>query len=147
MISKPIQHLRSTVARLFAPVLLAVITFGSFGCSAGVGTVAGEVRFKGELLPNGRVTFICQGGNHPAMSADIIDGRYEIRDVPVGHVDVTVETFNLRSDPVPGGLPPPPVPKGYKYVRIPDRYGSAADSGLGFDVARGDQKHNLDLSP
>ena len=147
MISKPFQLSGVVMRRLFFPALLVVALLGSFGCSTGVGTVTGEVRFKGELLPNGRVTFICQGGALPAMSADIVDGRYEIRGVPVGHVDVTVETFNLRSDPVPGGLPPPPVPKGYKFVRIPDRYGSAAESGLGFEVVRGNQPRNLDLAP
>jgi hypothetical protein len=140
VISKPLQ-------RFVIPALLAPVLFGSLGCNAGVGTVAGEVRFKGEPLPNGRVTFVCQGGNHPSLTADIVDGHYEIRGVPAGRVDVTVETFNLRSDPVPGGLPPPPVPKGYKYVRIPDRYVNSAESGLGFDVVRGDQKHDLDLNP
>jgi hypothetical protein len=117
------------------------------GCSGGVGTVVGEVKYNGQPLPNGRITFVCSGGSKPALSVDIVDGRYEIANVPAGPVEVTIETFNLRSDPVPGGPPPAPVPKGYKYVKIPARYGSAKDSGLSFEVVRGDQTKDFNLTP
>lgn len=134
--------------RLTVPALLAGSLFFLTGCSGGgTGNVSGEVKLNGEPLPTGRITFVCKGGNQPAMSADIVDGRYELRAVPVGPVDVTVETFNLRSDPVPGGPPPPPVPKGYKFVRISPRYGSAQESGLGFEVKRGDQSKSFELTP
>ena len=118
------------------------------GCTGGgIGNVSGEVKFNGELLPTGRITFVCKAGNQPAISSNIVDGRFEIRGIPVGPVDVTVETFNLRSDPVAGGPPPPPVPKGYKFVRIPARYGSVQESNLGFEVKRGDQKKDFELLP
>gem|GEM_PF-929482 len=135
-----------SMRRLFFPALTGLLVFLS-GCSGGLGSVSGEVKFNAQPLPNGRITFICSGGQKPALSADITNGRYAIANVPVGHVDVVVETFNLRSDPVPGGPPPPPVPKDYKYVKIPTRYGDAKESGLGFDVVRGDQTKDFNLTP
>ena len=118
------------------------------GCGGGgVGNVSGEVKYNGQPLPNGRVTFVCSGGTKPALSADITEGKYQIANVPAGPVEVTVETFNRRADPVPGGPPPDPVPKGFKYVKIPPRYASPKDSGLGFEVVRGDQTKDFALTP
>jgi hypothetical protein len=128
---------------LFVPGLLILLS----GCGGGVGSVSGEVKYNGQPLPNGRITFICSGGTKPSLSADIANGRYEIANVPVGPVEVTVETFELRADSVPGGPPPPPVPKGYKYIKIPTRYGNAKESGLGFEVVSGPQTKDFALTP
>lgn len=131
------------ISLLLVAGLLAFLS----GCGGGIGSVSGEVTFNGQPLPNGRITFICSGGNKPALAADITEGHYEIANVPAGPVEVTVETFNMRADPVPGGPPPPLVPKGYKYVKVPTRYGSAKDSGLGFEVVPGPQTKTFALTP
>ncbi len=132
--------------RLFV-VLAAGLFVPLSGCGGGVANVSGEVKFEGQPLQNGRVTFVCSGGNRPSLSADIKEGRYEIANVPAGPVEVIVETFNRRADPVPGGPPPAPVPKDYKYVKIPARYSNAKESGLGFEAVNGDQAKNFDLTP
>ncbi len=119
------------------------------GCGPRVefGNVSGEVTYNGRPLPNGRIAFICGAGDKPVLTAEIADGRYELANVPAGPVEVTVETFNLRADPVPGGPPPNAVPKDYKFVKIPPRYGSAKDSGLGFNSAPGNQTQDFKLTP
>ncbi|MBN9120713.1 MAG: hypothetical protein J0I06_16450, partial [Planctomycetes bacterium] len=94
--------------RRFFVALAAGLLVPLSGCGGGIGNVSGEVKFNGQPLQNGRVTFVCSGGAKPALSAEIKDGRYAIANVPAGPVEVTVETFNLRADPVPGGPPPAP---------------------------------------
>src|SRR5437868_511463 len=134
---------------LFREALLGFSVLVFVGCSGGKGEVSGQVKFKGEPLPGGRVTFACQTGTKEVLSSEIVNGRYTISGIPIGPVKITVETFppsataTLPPTKIPGGIPPnikgmpergtqPPAPG--KYVAIPPRYGNLGQSGLSYTV-------------
>jgi hypothetical protein len=139
--------------------LLAFLALAIAGCGGGKGHVSGQVKFKGELLPNGRVTFVCQAGTKEVFSSEIFNGAYTISGVPAGLVTVTVETFppapaTTLPTKIPGGIPPnikgmpppgspPPAPG--KYVALPPRYGNVKESGLCYTVTTGQQQHDINL--
>jgi hypothetical protein len=123
------------------------------GCGPRTGDVSGQVRFDGQLLPSGRVTFVCEGGNKPVLTSDIRDGAYKIANAPVGRCKVAVATFQTTTAPVPNmpaGAASPPggatAPAG-KYVAIPAHYHDPERSGLVCTVQGGSQPHEIDLSP
>jgi hypothetical protein len=140
---------------------LVFLALAVAGCGEGQGGVSGQVKFKGELLPSGRVTFVCQAGTKEVFSSEILKGRYTISGIPVGPVKILVETFQpapatTLPTKIPGGIPPnikgmpapgapPPAPG--KYVPIPPRYGNVEQSGLSFTVTTGQQDHDIELQP
>jgi hypothetical protein len=130
---------------------LVLLALTAVGCGGGKGTVSGQVRFRGQPLPSGRVTFVCEGGDRPVLTADVRDGTYTISGAPVGPVKIAVATYQVKTTPVPNMprdvLPPgggPAAPPG-KYVAIPARYADPERSGLSSTVRRGDQSHDIDL--
>ena len=147
--------------------LLLSALLGSFaltvvGCSGGKGEVSGRIKFKGEPLPSGRVTFACQAGDKEVLSTEILNGSYTVSGIPVGPVKILVETFpppSLTTRPptkIPGGIPPnikgmpepgtrPPPPE--KHVAIPLRYSNLGQSGLTYMVTSGQQEHDILLQP
>jgi hypothetical protein len=147
----------------FRQALLGFSVLVFVGCSGGKGEVSGQVKFKGEPLPSGRVTFACQTGTKEVLSSEILNGRYTISGVPVGPVKIMVETFPppAASTPpptkIPGGIPPnikgmpepgTPLPAPGKYVAIPQRYSNLGQSGLSYTVtSSGQQEHDILLQP
>jgi hypothetical protein len=138
-------------------VALTAILGAVAGCGERKGVVTGQVTFKDSPLPDGKITFICEGGDKPALSANIRDGSYEIKGVPVGLVRITVATYKPSAagerppgigGPTkrPGSDEAPPTPPG-KYVEIPLRYGQPDQSNLTFDVKTGANEHNIALTP
>src|ERR1700722_3455224 len=73
-------------------VVLSLLLVGVSGCAEKKGDVSGLVSFNGSPLPAGKITFICEGGDKPVLIADIRDGKYEIKGIPVGTVKITVAT-------------------------------------------------------
>jgi hypothetical protein len=132
---------------------LWLLALTAVGCGGGQGTVSGRVRFRGEPLPSGRVTFVCEGGDKPVLTADVRDGAYTIPGAPVGPAKVAVATYPVRTTPVPN-MPPDVLPPGGgpaapagKYVALPARYGDPEQSGLSYTVRKGHQTHDIDLEP
>lgn len=131
------------------------------GCGGGKGDVSGLVTFKGEPLPNGRVTFICQTGTKEVFSSAVVNGRYTIAGIPVGPVTITVETFppppaTAPPTNIPGGVPPhikglpgpgESLPAPEKYVAVPPRYSNMQQSRLSYTVTAGRQEHEITLVP
>lgn len=140
---------------------LVFLALAVVGCGGGKGDVSGQVKFKGEPLPSGRVTFVCQAGAKEVFSSEILNGWYNISGIPVGPVKISVETFQpapatTLPTKIPGGIPPgikgmpapgapPPAPG--KYVAIPPRYGNVEQSGLSYTVTAGQQDHEINLQP
>ncbi len=90
-------------------------------------TVSGTVTFAGKPLPGGSVAFISTAD--PAKRVTGIlqeDGTFRVADVPVGKVDVAIDT-----EPMKIGAPK-------RYVTIPENYRNPATSGLNYDVMPGD---------
>lgn len=144
------------VRRLRHVGVLPLLLAAAAGCAETKGDVSGQVSFKGSPLPAGKVTFLCEGGDKPVLSANIRDGKYEIKGVPVGPVKITVATYKpSKAVERPAGLGPTTRPGAEetprappeKYVEIPSRYGHADQSPLTFDVKAGPQEHDIPLTP
>jgi hypothetical protein len=142
----------STRVRLPAPAAALALALLAAGCGPSAGTISGKVTYNGETLGSGTVQF--NGPNATAMSGIAADGTYTIPKMPVGTVQIAVET----TPPPPGtpqdaggkitggsmsvqGAPPPPG----KYVPIPDKYKDPRTSGLSYEVKSGKQQHDLAL--
>jgi hypothetical protein len=129
--------------------MLAVIA--ASGCGRGMGSISGEVKYNGRLLPIGDIAFLSQEGDQQVRHADIIDGKYSIPGIQAGMAKVVVTTWQpdrKKSHFGPAGAapetPPPPVPQ---YIPIPKRYGNPDESGLTYEVQSGAQTKDFDLPP
>jgi len=146
------NHWIAASSRLTSLVLLLPLFMG---CGDQIGGVAGTVSYGGKPLPEGRITFLCDGGKRPAVSAEITQGRYAAEDLPAGRARIMVETFPPPSaapkQTAPGGLPTLDVPDDPQshgaFVRIPERYKRPDASGLSIEIRTGPQVHDIDLVP
>ena len=75
-------------ARGFCLLLLLSVV----GCKESTGRVSGTVVYQGQKIPTGTVTFLVGG---KIVEAEIQDGVYEVRNVPLGEAKITV----VRIDP------------------------------------------------
>ncbi len=110
------------------------------GCGRGWGNVSGTVRYKGNPLPNGTITFYDE--KNQAVSGHIeSDGKYTVNKVAVGKVKITVTA------PMPVFLPGDQSAKKQfaNMPNLPARYGDAEKSGLNRDITSGNQTLDLDL--
>lgn len=138
-------------------LLWVVLVFGAVGCSGGTSRITGIVRFDGQPLTSGRVTFLCNGKGRPTISASISsDGSYWIDKAPVGRAQVSVKTFPVPAKPKPGVDPLSGVDyeaewvaewgNAGPYVPIPSRYASPTSSGLEVTIGPGEQTFDIDLT-
>ena len=78
-------------------------------------------------LRGGSVTFISSANSLQRVTGFLQDdGTFSIADVPLGKVDVAIDT-----EPMKIGAPD-------RYQKIPDKYRDAKTSGLSYDVSPGD---------
>jgi hypothetical protein len=144
----------------------------ALGCAPARGKVTGQVRYNGQPVPGGRVTFRPADPRENSISAEMDEqGRFETV-LPVGEVKVTVDNRELESvshwtggvpkdlppdvaKNIPKGAPEPaPSPSGAnppnklpgKYRRIPPKYYQLETSELAFTVKGGEQEQNLELT-
>jgi hypothetical protein len=146
------------------------------GCGASKGQVTGKVLQKnGSPVPGGTVTFFPQGSGNPTSAVIGPDGKYDMKDVPAGPVQIAVETESMRpgsakapigmaSNPAPagranpGGGPPKdaladkgrpawegPAIRPGKYLQISKKFARPDTSGLTLDVKGGKQEHDIQL--
>jgi hypothetical protein len=117
---------------LLAPALLLLA-----GC-AGEGQVSGKVKYKGQPVPAGTITFFDRK-NHAISGAIGADGGYSVEKVVSGPVKVTVVT------PMPIYMPGDKPPPGPKPPTLPAKYYDREKSGLDFEVKEGPQTKDFDL--
>jgi hypothetical protein len=129
--------------RIVFLVLLAVI-----GCGGNKNEfeVSGTVRYQGQPLPTGTVSFLDSSNQWLASSA-INDGTYAIRGkMPDGPVKITVTTLGSSSGgPHPFVLRKKKSREPLMVIPIPAKYGSADQSGLTYTVQPGANEYNIDL--
>lgn len=131
---------------------ICLLALCAVGCTEHV-RVTGTVTFDDKSLPAGRVTFLCDGGQRPAISSPIsADGAYEISDPPIGRARVSVETFQPQPRPESGVDPQTGIDNsiGWEdtgpYVPIPKRYGSPKTSGIECTIKPGEQTFDIRLT-
>jgi hypothetical protein len=152
------------LVRLFSLVVF-LSALALAGCGPRTGIVSGKVTYKNAPLGSGTITFIGgPKGDKSQWSPISADGSYQVSNVPVGNVKITVETTAPSNLGSVGGMKPPSVPgvapppdqstlggadatKQGTYVPIPGKYKDAEQSGLSMEVKPGKQEHNVDLAP
>jgi hypothetical protein len=109
------------------------------GCAgrASTGNISGVVKYKGEPVTAGTVSFFAE--TNAVCSGQIDrDGNYTVIGVPTGNAKITVQT--PRADiRMPGGESPP------KTISIPTKYFDQDQSGLTHLVTKGQQTRDLNL--
>jgi hypothetical protein len=131
-------------------VLLAIVALA--GCGAPQGTVSGQVKFQGQPLPAGKITFFCEGGTKPVITRDLTHGQYTMPEMPVGNARVAVATIEIKQDAVLGAMQSPtptdvPAAATGPFVKIPDKYRMPDLSGLTYPIVAGKQTKDWDLAP
>ena len=129
---------------------LSALSLAAAGIGCGSGKVggakiSGTVKYRGNPLPSGTVTFF-DAKKEIVGSATIDNGSYSMADVRPGKVNVSVTTppavkANPKHSPpkdMPGAAPLPVVP-------IPAHYGNPEKSGLSYDVNAGQQDFPIEL--
>src|ERR1700722_5549244 len=127
--------------------LLAGALIALNGCGPARGDLQGKVTYQGKPLCSGSVLVAAADG--VKASPIQADGRYEVKDIPVGLVKVTVNS------PDPAGVRyagrrkedrPPPAPKdNSNWFAIPSDFGDFEKSGLTFQVNGGHNRWDIDL--
>jgi hypothetical protein len=117
--------------------LLAPFALLLAGC-AGQGQVSGKVKYKGEPVPAGTITFF-DSKNHAVSSPIQKDGSYSVERVASGPVKVsvvpTLPIYMVGEKPPPGPKPP----------TLPAKYYDREKSGLALEVKAGAQTHDFNL--
>ena len=130
----------------------AVFAVNGCGCGNSPNRITGAVRFNGEPLRNGSVTYF--GADGKEVSAAISrDGEYRIEGVAEGGATIAV----FQDAPMPFGFEHTPRPtdvsrkqvdiRSTRTIGIPHRYRDPKQSGLMYQVRKGEQLHNIDLTP
>ena len=120
------------VLALCAFILTALIA----GCGKEKGyTVSGTVSYKGELVPDGSISFMSSDPKSSSQGASIKDGKYTAK-VPKGAY--TVRITGSKPDPNQKMLDGSPFWTDF----VPEKYGS--QSTLSVEV-KGNQIENFDL--
>jgi hypothetical protein len=141
-----------------AAVCLALT--GLAGCKPARATVTGKVTLNNKTLTGGTVSFVA---SKSLIGSGAInqDGTYTVNDAPVGEVTITVQTpmptmgpmVSMKPPAGMGGMPAEMRPPGDQsaqplpIVPAPDKYKSAETSPLHFTVAKGNQSHDIELTP
>jgi hypothetical protein len=155
--------------------LLPVVCLGAafvLGCSSGntnaPARVSGTVKYNGQLVKAGRLTFHTpEGANYGAQLNT--DGTYTATDLPVGDMVVTFETEHLNKDRKPeaasgkeakqmdrrmkqmssGGRQAPSdagVEASTLYVPVPKKYADKTTSPLKVTLTRGSNSFDVVLT-
>jgi hypothetical protein len=111
------------------------------GCGRGWGEVSGTVRYKGQALPQGTITFYDEA-NQVVSSPIAADGAYKAAKIAAGKVKITV------SAPLPiqrVGEKKRVEKSLVKMPKLPVHYADAEQSGLKREVKTGSQTLDIDL--
>lgn len=138
------------IPRLVAMALLATVLVAAVSCGdKGMGVVTGKVTVDGKPVTHGSITFLSEVGNKDPFTAGIIEGDYTTPPIPVGATKIYIVSREVPPGGPEGGGNDlqKSAPKGSpKVIKVPDKYGSPDTSGLTYDVVKGDQTKNFELS-
>lgn len=124
-----------------ALVVLALVASGCSGSSGPMATVQGAVLVDGEPVERGLISFTpMQSDSGKAVTAEILNGRYQSSAVPMGRVLVqihaTKETGKTLTDPSEGG----------EYAETVDIVPEKYKSGIEITVSEPEESHDFDLA-
>ncbi len=106
------------------------------------GSLEGAVRVGGKPLPQGTLNFTpLEDGRGPTVTAEIKDGRYEIKQVPLGRVRVVIHSMKETGRTIHDRETGTDYPEMQSLV--PREY---QVSGVEIDVQEGAKTHDFELS-
>ncbi|HEV3444125.1 MAG TPA: hypothetical protein VG099_05740 [Gemmataceae bacterium] len=132
------------------PLLLLLPVFGCTNSHPGVGQVSGTVKFKGQPLTSGAITwsiiFVTEDGQ---TTGDVVgkDGKYTVNEVATGRAKIAI----VGLPRVPPGLvgpkeKPPTLDNASRgLLESLKKFENPDTSGLTFPVAKGKQPHDIEL--
>lgn len=128
--------------------LIVLLALTISGCGKSSGTVTGHVKYKGEVVTAGNVTFY--GPNDQIATALINpDGSYTVLQAPLGTVKVGVTAPPHMSKTKAQNLQRKKkgqfAPQTTESENIPLKYGKPDESGLELNVTKGTQPFEIDL--
>jgi|SRR5579884_3203064 len=137
---------RCRLSYLLTSALVGGLIFLPSGCGLfdNSGTISGTVRYKGEPLSEGSVSFVSEKGRVATGPIDK-SGRYVVTGVARGSAKVTVQVVSSEEPPMSFAGAPKSAPGKAAGPKIPLRYTVAATSGLQHSVTKGKQEFNIDL--
>ena len=138
---------RKRITSWLCLVVLASVQL-CIGCGPTPATITGKVTFEGKPITTGSIAFLTQNGK--VVSGNIWQGEYQVVGVEIGpkaRVSVISHHPSPMMRPPTGPIEDVPQRESLEFVPIPDRYASAAESGLFCDVVEGEQTHDFSLKP
>jgi hypothetical protein len=132
---------------LLASILTGGLLLLLDGCGFidNTGTVSGTVRYKGQPLSEGSVSFVSEKGQVATGTIDS-SGHYTVSHIPPGPAKVTVQVVSAEGPPPMSFLGTPKPTQGKATgPKIPLRYSTASTSGLQLNVTKGKQEFDIDL--
>ncbi len=134
---------------------LAAVLAAAAGCGPPpTGTVSGVVKVGGQPVANGLITFESEVGNRDVFSAAVLDGKYATGEIPAGPTKVSIVTRQANPAAPPskeaglmagqaGDRAPPPK----RAAEVPGKYSSSTTSGITYEVTKGPNTKDFDLTP
>jgi hypothetical protein len=134
------MRLARVAAAFAAGVVAAAAAAGCGGPAAG--EVAGLVTLDGTPVGSGAISFIPADGKAPTAGGAIVDGKYNVANVPVGTAKVVINGSKVVGKKALYG---PGSPERATYGELlPDRYNDKSE--LTFEVKHGPQTKDWELS-
>jgi hypothetical protein len=134
-------------ARRAASVVVAAAAVWVAGCGPAVGTVSGTVTQNGRPVPDVTLSFVSPDGTVNTAQVGT-DGTYTVANVPVGPVQVTVQSTRAvgesEQEVIKKGKSGV-APKAASKVGLDPKFGDPQTSGLSLTVKAGDNKYDVDL--
>jgi hypothetical protein len=149
-----------STSRAVCVVIVALALAPVAGCGTKArAVVKGKVTFGGAPLKAGEVTFFTS--DHRVGTAPIVDGKYEMKDAPVGDVKITVTipppspvgAVGVARPKELGGMPTDMIPEagdktaGGKATPIPEKYKDVKTTDLTYTVEKGEHEYDIPLKP
>jgi len=105
--------------------------------------VTGTIRFKGELVPDGGITFVSANGTGPTAGGMIKEGKYTASNVPHGMSKVRITSSKITGMRKAYDTPDSPTIPIEKEL-LPSKYNNATE--LTYDVKPGSNQKDWDLT-
>jgi hypothetical protein len=89
---------------------VALLLLGALGCTGPKASVQGQVRYGGQLVDKGSISFEPADGKGPTAGGIIDNGSYVVADIPPGSKVVRIRGVRKTGKKKEAG---PPFPKGH----------------------------------
>jgi hypothetical protein len=126
------------------PLGVLILTVLIAGCGPQFGDVSGTVKFKGEPLKTGTISFYDQA-NKVQSSPIGPDGTYSVSKVQAGPVKIAVSVPLAITMGPPRGDAPMPARPWPGVPALPTKYQDPEQSGLTMEVKSGSQQFDVRL--